>query len=256
MIIVINSSKTLDFQQAAPNFKCTIPEFMNDADFLVKKMQALSEADIAELMGISTKLAKLNVERYQQWQTPFTSSNARPSLMAFKGDVYSGINVENYSSKEFDFAQKHLRILAGLYGILRPLDLIQPYRLEMATKLSTPKGKDLYQFWGNRISESLNEMIKREKSGILINLCSAEYLKSVKPKLLDAAIITPVFKEYKDGSYRMVTVYAKKARGLMCNYIVQNRLEDVEALKDFNVQGYKFIKKMSTDIKWLFARKQ
>ena len=158
------------------------------------------------------------------------------------------------TNREFNFAQKHLRILAGLYGILRPLDLIQPYRLEMATKLSTSRGKDLYQFWGTRINESLKELAKQEKSGILINLCSLEYLKSVRPKLLDAAIITPVFKEHKDGSYRTVTVYAKKARGLMCNYIIQNRIKDLKAIKDFNVQGYQFSKKLSGAKQWVFTR--
>jgi len=254
MIILINSSKTLDFQQTLRVSEHTIPEFIDDAEFLVGELRALSEAQISKLMGVSAQLTKLNVERYQKWKTPFTVSNARPSLLAFKGDVYSGIDVENYSNQEFNFAQKHLRILAGLYGILRPLDLIQPYRLEMATKLSTSKGKDLYQFWGTRINESLKELTKQEKSGILINLCSLEYLKSVRPKLLDAAIITPVFKEHKDGSYRTVAVYAKKARGLMCNYIIQNRIKDHKALKDFNVQGYQFNKKLSGDRQWVFTR--
>jgi len=255
MIIIINSSKTLDFQQSPQISKHSIPEFLNDAEYLVNKLRTFSESELSELMGVSRKLATLNVERYANWKIPFTNSNAKQALLAFKGDVYSGIEVESYTMKEFDFAQKHLRILAGLYGILRPLDLIQPYRLEMAAKLSTDRGQGLYQFWGDRINVSLKRSIKQEKSGMLINLCSAEYLKSVLPKRLNAVLITPVFKEYRDGSYRTVAIYAKKARGLMCNFIIKNHLTDIEALKDFKAQGYKYNKKMSSELEWLFTRK-
>ena len=174
MIILMNSSKTLDFRNPPRILKHTIPERLYDAEFLVNKLRALSESDISKLMGVSPKLAKLSVERYANWKTPFMASNAKQALLAFKGDVYSGMEVESYTTKEFSFAQKHLRILAGLYGILRPLDLIQPYRLEMATKLSTDRGQNLYQFWGTRINASLKRFIKQEKSGKLINLCSTE----------------------------------------------------------------------------------
>jgi cytoplasmic iron level regulating protein YaaA (DUF328/UPF0246 family) len=254
MIILINSSKTLDFQQPPQISKHTMPELLNDAEFLVNKLRTFSESGISKLMGVSQKLATLNVERYANWKTPFTASNAKQALLAFKGDVYSGIEVESYTMKEFSFAQKHLRILAGLYGILRPLDLILPYRLEMATKLSTDRGRNLYEFWGTRINASLKRSIQQEKSGVLANLCSAEYLQSIKPKRLNAVLITPVFKEYRDGSYRTVAIYAKKARGLMCNFIIKNHLTDVEALKDFNLQGYKFNKKISSEKEWLFTR--
>jgi cytoplasmic iron level regulating protein YaaA (DUF328/UPF0246 family) len=252
MIILINSSKTLDFQSPLQISKCTQPRLLDDAEYLANKLRTLSESDLSGLMGVSQKLAALTVKRYATWKTPFTAANAKQAL--FKGDVYSGIEVEKYTMREFNFAQKHLRILAGLYGILRPLDLIQPYRLEMATKLSTSRGRNLYEFWGTRINASLNKCIKQEKSGVLINLCSAEYLKSVLPKRINAVLITPVFKEYRNGSYRSVALYAKKARGLMCNFIIKNHLTDEEALKDFNVQGYKFNKKMSSETDWLFTR--
>ena len=254
MIILINSSKTLDFQQPPQISKCTEPEQLTDAEYLVRELRALSESEISGLMGVSRKLANLTVERYANWKTPFTLANAKQALLAFKGDVYSGIEVESYTMKDFSFAQKHLRILAGLYGILRPLDLIQPYRLEMATKLSTDRGRNLYEFWGTRIHASLKKFIQQEKSGVLINLCSAEYLKSVLPKRLNAVLITPIFKEHRNGGYRSVTIYAKKARGLMCNFIIKNHLTDVEALKDFDVQGYKFNQKMSSETDWLFTR--
>ena len=254
MIILMNSSKTLDFQQKARISKPTNPELIKDAAILVQELRRLSEPDFAKLMKVSEKLAKLNIERYANWQNRLKPSHAKPALLAFKGDIYSGMDVENYKVKDFEFAQEHMRILSGLYGILRPLDLIQPYRLEMATKLVTAKGKNMYQFWGNKINESVRVLLKREKSGVLVNLCSAEYFKAIKSDLLDTTVITPVFKEFKDGSYRFVTIYAKKARGLMCNYIIRNHLKRIEDLKLFNVAGYRFNKKISSDDEWIFTR--
>jgi hypothetical protein len=205
-------------------------------------------------MKVSEKLAKLNFERYSDWQTRLKGSNAKQALLAFKGDIYSGLDIEHYARKEYDFAQKHLRILSGLYGILRPLDLMLPYRLEMATKLATVRGKNLYQFWGTKISESVRSLLKSEKSGILLNLCSAEYFKAIQSDSLDIRIITPVFKEFRDGSYRFITLYAKKARGLMCNYIIQNHIVDTEGLKSFDVAGYQFNKRLSSKDEWIFTR--
>ena len=181
-------------------------------------------------------------------------SNAKQALLAFKGDIYSGLDIENYTRKEYDFAQKYLRILSGLYGILRPLDLILPYRLEMATKLATARGKNMYQFWGTKISESVRALLMREKSGVLLNLCSAEYFKAIKFERLDTRLITPVFKEFRNGSYRFITLYAKKARGSMCNYVIQNHIEDTEGLKSFDVTGYRFNKKLSSHDDWVFTR--
>ena len=254
MIILMNSSKTLDFKQQAPISKHTVPELIEDAEILVKELRKLSVSDISRVMKVSEKLAKLNFERYSDWQTHLKGSNAKQALLAFKGDIYSGLDIENYKRKEYDFAQKHLRILSGLYGMLRPLDLIQPYRLEMATKLATARGKNMYQFWGSKISESVRALLKREKSGVLLNLCSAEYFKALKSDRLNAKLITPVFKEFRDGSYRFVTIYAKKARGSMCNYIIQNHIVDTEELKSFNVAGYQFNKKLSAHDDWVFTR--
>jgi cytoplasmic iron level regulating protein YaaA (DUF328/UPF0246 family) len=164
------------------------------------------------------------------------------------------MEVDSYKSKDFYFAQKHIRILSGLYGVLRPLDLIQPYRLEMATKLATSRGKDLYQFWGLKINETVQKLLKREKSGVLVNLCSLEYFKSTKPASLDATVVTPAFREYRDGEYRFITLYAKKARGMMCNYIIRHYLKNANDLKSFDVEGYKFNKKISSDTEWVFTR--
>jgi len=254
LIILMNSSKTLDFQQKAKISKHTIPELKKDADHLAKELRQLSPADLSNLLKTSEKLTKLNVERYAGWQTQVNESNAKQALLAFKGDIYSGMAVDDYTTKDFNFAQKQVRILSGLYGILRPLDLIQPYRLEMATKLATTRGKNMYDFWGTKINAILKALLKQEKSDTLVNLCSMEYFKALKSDRLDAKVITPAFKEFKDGTYRFITLYAKKARGMMCNYIIRNQLKEANDLKSFNVEGYQFSKKMSSDEQWVFTR--
>ena len=254
MIIILNSSKTLDFQSPPHISKYSVPEFCDDSKVLVDALRKLTLAGFAELMGVSEKLAVLNVDRYKNWQVPHSTPAARQALLAFKGDIYAAIGVENYTTKEFNFAQKHLRILSGLYGILRPLDLIQPYRLEMATKLSTQRGKGMYEFWGNRINQALNAALKQEKSGTLINLASLEYFKAVKARLLKAKVVTPVFKEYRDSSYRVVAIYAKKARGLMCDYTIRNHLTRVDDLKSFDLDGYRYSAKLSSEAEWVFTR--
>jgi cytoplasmic iron level regulating protein YaaA (DUF328/UPF0246 family) len=255
MIILMNSSKTLNFQQKARISKHTIPLLLKDSEILVEQLRKLSASDISKLMNVSHKLAKLNLERYARWRPSSKGSTAKQALLAFKGDIYSGIETDHYRSKDFEFAQKHVRILSGLYGILRPLDLIRPYRLEMATKLATIRGKNVYQFWGTKINEILRADLKQEGSGVLVNLCSVEYFKAIKPDSLDdTTVITPAFKEFKDGSYRFVTISAKKARGLMCNYIIRKHLERRQDLKTFDLDGYRFNKKISTDDKWAFSR--
>lgn len=256
MIILMNSSKTMDFQQKSTISKHTIPELIKDAEMLVQELRKLSAPDLAKLMKVSDKLAQLNVARYADWQRDLDRSNAKPALLAFKGDIYSGLDVENYQRGDFEFAQQHVRILSGLYGLLRPLDLIQPYRLEMATNLVTPRGKNMYQFWGTKVQASVRALLKQERSGAVVNLCSAEYFKAIKPGLSDITVVTPVFKEYRDGAYRFVTLYAKKARGMMCNYIIQNRLTGVDELKSFDVAGYRFNKTISSDDQWAFTRKE
>ncbi|MDH5360778.1 MAG: peroxide stress protein YaaA, partial [Gammaproteobacteria bacterium] len=178
------------------------------------------------------------------------------AVLAFKGDVYTGLDAESFSAADFKFAQKHLRILSGLYGLLRPLDLMQPYRLEMGRKIDTDRGKNLYEFWGTTITEGINQQLKKLKSTTLVNLASNEYFKSVKPKQLEGTIITPEFKDYKNGEYKMMGVYAKKARGQLSRYVIQNQISEPEAMKEFNVDGYKFNKKMSNDTTWVFTRKK
>jgi len=254
MIILMNSSKTLDFQQKARISKQTTPELIKDAEILVKELGRLSRSDFSALLKTSKKLTDLNVERYTNWQKNLRESNAKQALLAFRGDIYSGMDVDDYKIKDFNFAQKHMRILSGLYGILRPLDLIQPYRLEMATKLPTARGKNLYDFWGIKINEILKGLVKQDKSGTLVNLCSMEYYKAVKSDLLDVKVITPAFKEFREGAYRFITLYAKKARGMMCNYIIRSHLKAVDDLKSFNAAGYRYNKKISSENEWVFTR--
>jgi cytoplasmic iron level regulating protein YaaA (DUF328/UPF0246 family) len=206
-------------------------------------------------MEVSMKLAELNFERFEAWHTPFTQENARQAVLAFKGDVYTGLEAESFSAADFKFAQNHLRILSGLYGLLRPLDLMQPYRLEMGRKVDTERGRNLYEFWGEIITEGLNRQLKKLKSPYLINLASNEYFRSVKPKLLDGEIITPEFKDWKNGQYKMMGVYAKKARGQLSRFVIQNQLTEPEAMKAFNVDGYTFNEEMSKGNTWVFTRR-
>jgi cytoplasmic iron level regulating protein YaaA (DUF328/UPF0246 family) len=256
MLIVISPAKTLDYDTPPKTKTFTIPEYLEDSQVLIKRARMYSALDIAELMQVSMKIAELNFERFEQWHTPFTPENAKQAVLAFKGDVYTGLDAETFSSKDFKFAQSHLRILSGLYGLLRPLDLMQPYRMEMGRKIDTEHGKNLYEFWGTRITEGLNQQLKKLKSPYLINLASNEYFKSVKPKVLDGEIITPEFKDWKNGQYKMMGVYAKKARGQLSRFVIQNQLTDPEAMKDFAVDGYGFNEQMSSGNTWVFTRRQ
>ncbi|MDX1709315.1 MAG: peroxide stress protein YaaA [Desulfobacterales bacterium] len=255
MITLLNSSKTLDMQPPLRNLKHTLPEFADESAALVSKLRKLSVAELAALMKVSEKLAVLNVGRYRNWSARPDTSRAKPSLMAFKGDVYDAMNVDRYTAKAWEFAQQHVRIISGLYGILRPLDLIQPYRLEMATQLSTGSGKNLYEFWGEKIHRSVKAALAKEKSGVLINLASLEYFKTVKADRLKATVITPVFKEKRGSAFRVVAIYAKKARGRMCDFIIQNRLLRPKDLKSFNLDGYRFQAELSSQTEWVFVRK-
>jgi cytoplasmic iron level regulating protein YaaA (DUF328/UPF0246 family) len=217
---------------------------------LVDLLKGKTQDDIASLMSISDKLSKLNFDRFQTFSTPFTLSNAKQALLAFKGDVYNGIDAQSLSLDDFEFAQGHLRMLSGLYGVIRPLDLIQPYRLEMGTKLKNGQGKNLYEFWGDQISQVLNE----DESEVIINLASNEYFKGIDKKSINAKIVNIAFKELKNDTYKIIGIYAKRARGLMVNYMIKNRLTDPELLKDFNVEGYQFRQTMSDDLTWVFTR--
>jgi len=254
MLIVISPAKKLDYDTPAKTKKSTMPEFLNDSEELIGVLRQYSTMDLAELMHLSMNLAELNFDRYYQWKKDYGPDEAKQCLLAFKGDVYAGMDAESFSAKDLDFAQSHLRILSGLYGLLRPLDLMMPYRLEMGTKLENERGKNLYEFWGDTITHALNKQLKAQKDDILINLASNEYFKSVKPRLIEGRIITPQFKENKNGSYKMIGIYAKKARGLMSRYILLNRLKDPEDIKAFDYEGYQFNGELSKDDQWVFTR--
>ncbi len=255
MIIVISPAKTLDYESPLPTDRYTLPDFLDDSAELVETMRRYSALDIAEIMKVSMKIAELNHARFADWHTPFTPENARPAIFAFKGDVYDGIDAYSLDEEALDFLQDHLRILSGLYGLLRPLDLMQPYRLEMGRKIENPRGKNLYEFWDNKITDALNALLARD-DGVLIDLASNEYFKAVKTKALEGRIITPQFKDWKNGQYKMISFYAKKARGMMTRYIAENRLTDPEAIKDFDTAGYHYSEELSQGDDWVFLRRQ
>ena len=252
MRIVISPAKKLYEGYALQNFPHTQPAFLQQAQTLIDILQEKDAFDIAALMKLSIKLADLNVQRYQSWHTPFSAGNAKQALFSFAGDVYQGLDAQTLSNDDITFAQAHLRILSGLYGMLRPLDLMQAYRLEMGTRLSNANGNNLYDFWGNSITEQLNQELQADDT--LINLASTEYFKVIQAKLLQANIITPVFKENKAGTYKVVGIYAKKARGLMTRYIIQNRITDVQGIKNFAMDGYIYNPSLSDNKTWVFSR--
>ena len=254
MLVVISPAKTLDFDTPPLTKKFTQPDFLEHSQQLIEVLREFDPAQISALMDISSKLGELNHHRFMNWAPPFTQKNAKQALLAFRGDVYTGLEADSFDAADFTFAQKHLRILSGLYGLLRPLDLIQPYRLEMGTRLGNPRGANLYAFWGERITEALNTELERQKKPQLINLASQEYFKAVHPKALAAPVITPLFKERKGSSYKIVSFFAKKARGAMSAYIIRERLHDAEAIKDFSADGYRFAPAQSSASEWVFTR--
>jgi cytoplasmic iron level regulating protein YaaA (DUF328/UPF0246 family) len=257
MLAIISPAKTLDFKSRIPALTPTQPAFLEDSAELMHRLCQLSESELAALMDISPKLAALNHERHQSWSLPFSEDNAHPALLTFKGAVFTGFTLDNYTSRDFDFAQQHLRILSGLYGLLRPLDLIQAYRLEMGTPLPNSRGGDLYAFWRGRLTKALVEAVKSSKSPTLVNLASKEYFSAIDTAALDDAgirIITPQFKDWKNGAYKFITIYGKKARGMMVDYLIRNRLNDPQSLQSFNTEGYRFDKKLSQGNEFIFTR--
>ncbi|MDQ3396000.1 MAG: peroxide stress protein YaaA [Bacteroidota bacterium] len=254
MLIIISPSKTQDFSTGSSIKLKTQPSFLAETGLLVKELKKKSVKQIIKLMDVSPQIASLNFERYKQFHTPFTPDNAKQALLAFKGDVYTDIEVDDYKKEELQFAQKHLRILSGLYGLLQPLDLIQPYRLEMKIKLKYKRRKNLYQFWGSRITELLNEDLKKSNDKVLINLASKEYFKVIQEKDLQAKVITPIFKDYKNGEYKIIAIFAKRARGMMTNYIIRNNIENVEEIKLFHQAGYNYDDNLSGENEWVFNR--
>lgn len=254
MLLVISPAKTLDYETPPTTGRYSIPDHLDQSQLLIERARRYSAHDLVELMEVSMAIAELNVERFAAWHTPFTPQNAKQALLAFKGEVYNGLQAQTLDEKELLFAQEHLRILSGLYGLLHPLDLMQPYRLEMGRPIDTARGRNLYEFWGSMITEGLNAQLKAINSGYLINLASSEYFKAVKPKLVQGEIITPEFKEKKNGEYKMLGVYAKKARGLMSRFVIDNRITAPQALKEFDSEGYRFNAKLSSETKWVFTR--
>lgn len=253
MMLLISPSKTLDFK-GRPYPHYTLPVLLAQSRLLIDKLKKLNPAQVGELMGISEKLALLNWQRYQDFATPLTLNNARQSLLAFKGDVYSGLAAETFSAADLAYAQDHIRILSGLYGILRPLDLMQPYRLEMGTKFGAGRARNLYEFWGNRLTAAINSDLQQERQPLLVNLASDEYFKGIRPKNIRGPILKIAFKENKSGTYRVIGIHAKRARGLMVNYIIMNRLENRDDLQSFNCEGYAFKAGLSTDREMVFGR--
>lgn len=254
MIIVISPAKTLDFETPSITREHTQPGFLDDSVQLIDALRKLAPDQVGKLMSISSKLAVLNSNRYFAWKRPFDLENAKQAIFAFQGDVYTGLDADRLTDAELVFAQDHLRILSGLYGVLRPLDLMQAYRLEMGTQFKNSRGNNLYEFWGDKITQALNQDLQKQKSDILINLASIEYFQSVQPSKLNARIITPIFKDEKNGIYKIISFFAKKARGLMSRYIIQNKLTNPEDIKRFDVAGYRFSESASSPDEWTFIR--
>ena len=254
MLIVISPSKTLDFAKPVVCTKNTRPEFVKEAELLIKQLRKLSVDQIINLMGISPKLAQLNQERYYLWQPLFTPETARQAIFAFKGEVYIGLDANSLTEEELDFAQQHLKILSGLYGVLRPYDLIRPYRLEMGIPLETGKAKNLYEFWQKKITSKIKEEVDKSGTNLLINLASVEYFKAVDTKKLKVQLVTPEFKEGKNGNYQMVSFFAKKARGMMTRFILQNGIYNENDLRAFDTDGYCFNNDLSKPGRPVFTR--
>ncbi|KJK17394.1 peroxide stress protein YaaA [Pseudomonas sp. NPDC087612] len=254
MLTVISPAKTLDYDTPPVTQRYTQPQYLDDSQELIVQLRELSPAQISELMHLSDKLAGLNAARFGSWTPAFTPDNAKQALLAFKGDVYTGLDAQSLSEDDFSYAQEHLRMLSGLYGLLRPLDLMQPYRLEMGTKLANARGKDLYAFWGTRISEWLNQALAEQGDDLLLNLASNEYFSAVKRNALKARVINTEFRDFKNGQYKIISFYAKKARGMMSRFVIQERINDPEQLKQFDVQGYYYSAELSKADNLVFLR--
>lgn len=256
MLIVVSPAKTLDYESPLVTQKFTYPTLVEHSKELIEICRKLTPADIASLMKVSDKIASLNAVRFEEWSESFSFDNARQAIFAFKGDVYTGLEAETMSEEDLNYAQTHLCMLSGLYGLLKPLDLMQPYRLEMGTKLDNGRGSNLYQFWGDIITDKINESLDVINSSTLVNLASNEYFKSVQPKKVNGTIITPVFKDCKKGQYKVISFYAKKARGMMARYILDNKIENIEQLKSFDTAGYYFVESESSDKELVFYREE
>jgi len=255
MLIVLSPAKSLDYETPVRVKKSTLPDFVSESAKLIADLKTLSPQAVAKLMGLSDPLAALNAGRFRDWSTKFTEKNSKQAIFAFNGDVYEGFDAATLNSKAIDFAQDHVRILSGLYGLLRPLDLMQPYRLEMGTAFKNARGKDLYAFWGDRITNAVKQQLaSQKKNPFLLNLASEEYFKVLQPKELGFPVIAPVFQDAKDGKYKIISFYAKRARGLMARFAVENRIADPVDLRDFNLEGYRFSANESKPDRPVFRR--
>ncbi|MFT6698725.1 MAG: cytoplasmic iron level regulating protein YaaA (DUF328/UPF0246 family) [Porticoccaceae bacterium] len=252
MKIIISPAKSLDFESKVPTNLYTQPRFLEQSEKLNRKLKTISKNKLSDLMKISDDLASLNYERNQTWKTPFSTKNAKQAIYAFTGEVFRGIDVNSLENEKLPILQESLRILSGLYGLLKPLDLMQPYRLEMGTKLKVGSTENLYKFWDSTVAKALNEELKDDE--LLINLASSEYFKVISKKVLKVPMITPIFKDYKNGEYKIVMTYAKKARGLMVRYIIDHNVKTIEELKGFNTDRYRFSEEMSSESELIFTR--
>ena len=254
MLAILSPAKTLDYQTPLTVKKSTQPDFIAESSELVSTLRKFAPAQIGSLMKISDSLAELNHRRYAEWQADANEDNARAAIFAFKGDVYQGLDAQSFGARDLNFAQKHLRVLSGLHGLLRPLDLIQPYRLEMGTRLTTRRGSNLYQFWGDKVTNNINKALAQQTSKVLVNLASNEYYKVVQPARIMGQILNINFKELRDGKYRFVSFSAKKARGLMARYMIDNRITQPNQLRQFDVENYAFNDALSSEDEWIFTR--
>ncbi|WP_107858137.1 peroxide stress protein YaaA [Neisseria subflava] len=256
MFFVLSPAKNLNEKDPSPVSSFTQPDLLPEAEILMQELRQLAPQQIAELMHVSDKIALLNSERNVAWHTPFTPENAKQAVFMFNGDVYEGIAADTLKPEQIDYLQQHVRLLSGLYGVLRPLDLMQPYRLEMGTAFANTRGKNLYEFWGDKITDLLNQTLKQADSDVLINLASQEYFKSVNTKKLNACLITPIFKDEKNGKYKIISFYAKRARGLMVRYAAEHSITEPEMLKNFDYEGYSFNEAASNEAEWVFMREE
>ena len=252
MLIFLSPAKSLDFDTPATVDRYTEPAYLERSATLIRQLRLLSPADIAGLMDLSDALSLLNFHRYADWSLPFTPENAKQAVLAFDGDVYDGLGAKNLSAADLDFAQTQVRILSGLYGILKPLDLMQPYRLEMGTRFHNEAGKDLYAFWGDTLLDAINAELAEMPRPVAVNLASEEYFKAARARKIQGTVIQPVFEDWKGGRYKIISFYAKKARGLMTRYAILNRLSDPEGLKNFDLEGYAYAPDVSDATSWVF----
>ncbi len=254
MLAIISPAKTLDYESPLPTAKFSLPEFVDESQELIRNLRDLEPPALSKLMKISDNLAELNHRRYAEWQPDFDRDSARPAVLAFKGDVYLGLDAGTLSERDFTWAQKHLRILSGLHGLLKPLDRIRPYRLEMGTSLCTRRGKSLYDFWGDKVTKALNDAIAEQNQPVLVNLASNEYFNVLQPEQIDARIINVDFREWKNGKYKFLSFFAKRARGSMARYMIDHRVKTLKALKEFDYDGYAYNEAMSDGDNWVFTR--